>query len=87
MLCRVALVRTDVAEELSDSIIRVTRIGELGKTIALTINRRTLRRNTNEGGTKFIRNVGYTRATQRKIPEDSILEEFCLLTCDIVRLL
>jgi hypothetical protein len=29
MLCRVALVRTDVSEELSDPIIRVTRIGEL----------------------------------------------------------
>jgi hypothetical protein len=30
MLRRVALVRTDVAEELSASFIRVTRIGELG---------------------------------------------------------
>jgi hypothetical protein len=29
MLCRVALVRTDVSEELSASIIRETRIGEL----------------------------------------------------------
>jgi hypothetical protein len=28
----VALVRTDVLEELSASFIRVTRIGELGKT-------------------------------------------------------
>jgi hypothetical protein len=45
MLRRVALVRTDVSEELSASIIRVTRIGELG-TLAVTINRRTLRRNT-----------------------------------------
>jgi hypothetical protein len=32
MLRRVALVRTDVSEELSASIIRVTRIGELGTT-------------------------------------------------------
>jgi hypothetical protein len=31
MLRRVALVRTDVSEKLSASIIRVTRIGELGK--------------------------------------------------------
>jgi hypothetical protein len=31
-------VRTDVSEELSPSIIRVTRIGELGTTIAVTIN-------------------------------------------------
>jgi hypothetical protein len=30
MLRSVALVRTDVSEELSASIIRVTRIGELG---------------------------------------------------------
>jgi hypothetical protein len=36
MLLRVALVRTDVSEELSASIIRVTRIGELGTTLAVT---------------------------------------------------
>jgi hypothetical protein len=40
MLRRVALVRIDVSEELSASIIRVTRIGELG-TLAVTSNRRT----------------------------------------------
>jgi hypothetical protein len=34
MLGRVALVRTDVSEELSDSSIRVTRIGELGTALA-----------------------------------------------------
>jgi hypothetical protein len=43
MLRRVALVRTDVSEELSASIIRVTRICELG-TLAVTSNRRRLRR-------------------------------------------
>jgi hypothetical protein len=42
MLCRVALVRTDVSEELIASIIRVRRIGELGTTLAVTSNRRTL---------------------------------------------
>jgi hypothetical protein len=42
----VALVRTDVSEELSASFIRVTRIGELGTTLAVTSNRRALRRNT-----------------------------------------
>jgi hypothetical protein len=42
MLLRVALVRTDVLEELSASIIRVTRIGELGATLDVTSNRRTL---------------------------------------------
>jgi hypothetical protein len=40
MLRRVALVRTDVSKELSASIIRVTRIGELQTTLAVTINRR-----------------------------------------------
>jgi hypothetical protein len=39
MLRRVALVITDVSEELSASFIRVTRIGELGTTVALTSNR------------------------------------------------
>jgi hypothetical protein len=46
MLGRVALLRTDVSEELSPSFIRVTRIGEVGTTLAVTSNRRTLRRNT-----------------------------------------
>jgi hypothetical protein len=36
MLRRVALVKTDVSEELSTSIIRVTRIGELGTALAIT---------------------------------------------------
>jgi hypothetical protein len=44
MLRRVALVITDVSEELSPSFIRVTRIGELGTRLAVTSNRRTLRR-------------------------------------------
>jgi hypothetical protein len=47
ILRRVALVRTDVSEELRASIIRVTRIGELGTILAVTSNRRTLQRNTN----------------------------------------
>jgi hypothetical protein len=46
LLRRVALVRADVSEDLSASIIRVTRIGELGITLGVTSNRRTLRRNT-----------------------------------------
>jgi hypothetical protein len=46
MLCRVALVRTYVSEELGASFIRVTRIGELGTTLAATSSQRTLQRNT-----------------------------------------
>jgi hypothetical protein len=42
MLRRLALVRTDVSEELSASSIRVTRIGELGRVLAVTSNRRKL---------------------------------------------
>jgi hypothetical protein len=38
MLCHVALVRTDVSEECSASIIRVTRKGEIGTTLAVTSN-------------------------------------------------
>jgi hypothetical protein len=37
-----ALVRTNISEECSASILRVTRIGELGTSLAITSNRRTL---------------------------------------------
>jgi hypothetical protein len=36
ILNRVALVRTDVSEELSDSITKVTKLGELGTKLAVT---------------------------------------------------
>jgi hypothetical protein len=55
MLRRVAVVRTDVSEELSASFIRVTRIGELGTAVAVTSNRRTLRKNT-KGERKLVWN-------------------------------
>jgi hypothetical protein len=44
MLCRVAVVRADVSERSSASIISVTRIGELGTTLAVISNRNTLRK-------------------------------------------
>jgi hypothetical protein len=38
MLHSVPLVRTDVSDELRTPITRVTRIGELGTTLAVTSN-------------------------------------------------
>jgi hypothetical protein len=46
MYCDVALVGTNVSEERTASIIRVTRIGELGTMLAVTNNRSILRRKT-----------------------------------------
>jgi hypothetical protein len=57
MLCRVALVRTDVSDEISASIIRVTRI--------LVI---LIKKGLSSSETSVL-----TRATQRNIPEDAIL--------------
>jgi hypothetical protein len=64
MLRCVALVRSDVSEEPNASFIGVTRIGEPGKTLAVTSNRRKLRRNTSQRASV---------ATQRNIPEDTII--------------
>jgi hypothetical protein len=62
MLHRVALLRTDVSEELSASFIKVTRIGELGTKLAVTSNRHLalflVSCHPDEGGAKFLQNVG-----------------------------
>jgi hypothetical protein len=117
MLRRVALVKTDVSEEPS-AFIKVT-IGELGTTLAVTSNRRTLRR---KKYLIFLRSARrllvtgsvvpsspilvtlmteelsssetsvLTRATRRKIPEDTILYmkyaciiQYMLMCCHVPR--
>jgi hypothetical protein len=44
MLRRVALARADVSEERSASIMRVTRIGELDTTLAVTFTKLAMQR-------------------------------------------
>jgi hypothetical protein len=66
MLRHVALVRTDVSEELSASIIRVTRIGELGTTLAITSNQCMLR-------FVFLRSVHRLLVTASAVPTSQIL--------------
>jgi hypothetical protein len=53
--CRVALVRTDNYWERIAYIIRATRIGELGTTLAVSSNRSM---HAEDGGATLLRNVG-----------------------------
>jgi hypothetical protein len=83
MLRRVALVSTDVSEKISASIIKVTKIGELG-TLALTNNRRTLLVTANVPSLPIFVTLKMealsssetsvlTRATRRNFPEYATL--------------
>jgi hypothetical protein len=64
MLRRGALVRADVSEELRASIIRVTRIGEIGTTLAVSSNRQ---------GFVFLRSVRWLLVTANVVPSSPIL--------------
>jgi hypothetical protein len=72
MLRRVVLIRTDVSEERRASIIRVIRIGELGTTLAVTTDRRTLPilLTLRMDAVRSSETSVLTRATRRNIPED-----------------
>jgi hypothetical protein len=65
MLRSVALVRINVSEEFSASIIRVTRIGELRTMSVVNYNRQTLMTEAlSTSETSFV-----TTVTRRNIPE------------------
>jgi hypothetical protein len=66
MLRRVALVRTDVSDELSASFIRVTGIGELGTTLAVTSNQRMPR-------LVLLRSMRWLLVTASVVPSSPIL--------------
>jgi hypothetical protein len=80
MLRRVALVRTDFSEERSAFIIRMTRIGEIATTLAVTSNRRTLRRTPSHPVGTVPTNVLFCSVRRLLVTANFVLSALILVT-------